>query len=1079
MDFFPLQLFPQGGLSSSVITTVWVGVAVVVFFNLRFGWVLSGLIVPGYLVPLLLVKPWAAGAILFEALLTYLIVRLYSEHLNHPGWWGSLFGRDRFFAFVLASIVVRLVCDGLLFPWVGSTLEQQFQINFAYQSNLHSFGLVVVALMANQLWKPGVRRGLMPMLLTIGLTYLIVRYGLMEFTNFSISNLGYMYEGIASNILASPKSYIILLVAAFIASRMNLHYGWDYNGILIPALLALQWYDPMKILASFAEAWVIYLIALALFKTPLFNNANIEGGRKLLLFFNIGFVYKLVLGYVVLAWFPEFKVTDSYAFGYLLATLMALKMHDKDIAARLTRTTLQTSVAGVLVGGSIGFALTFLPVFHWSKSSDVTVQSAEVKSSSDVDLMTRLNQDKVVLYQSSSGDGMQVPSIAEIDRFSEALSYLDKYRINPDEQYLIAARGLLASLNYQLERVDQHYLYLSESGPVRGWGIYLYNLKSTGSMLLEVPAPLDEKGTIETAAWLFDLLDASALAIAGSRRKINSDGSSDVLRNAQTLYHAFHRHNNRLNLLQLRGYTPETIRALSGIRQDANLLTLAEPESTLWVKSTLPEGVDLVQLKNLLGSYQLHWETTPFDNLQRTESRRGFAELFINRTDMRRLITRSMRLDEHVPININTQRIDGYLQEWLVSGKGAIAPRGSGGYQVPKLEELLFFDEEVITPLLRVMEREYVDGEWRDGGVKALAVIAQAAAVFDYQIVRYRHQQSGQDYLILREDPAAEKMRHWGSYVFRLGESDDYLIQVPRPLYEHNSFEFGVSMFERLKARVLLLAGTHPISNLDGSSDLIRLSNIRSLFTLVNQVVLRESRQEPLLVLHSRAYGVRSDLPMPDADLLLAFYSGANLQGGLHPNAEALVEVLAQDGFNYQFVDGSISTSGYEVGSVPQSLYLNASVNKDFGIIWVSPKIRASYRQQSANRQQQKQFLALGISTTEVDVASHLPLYPLLSDHSITAAFRGVVSDYLRYQNIVSLHRLQREWPQFSYQHLVDRDSRQSFLMIAYKGAVALVNLAPRRIGSVITTLKSPVDASVIQRYLEVRSTWLLLREDG
>ncbi len=374
MDFFPLQLFPQGGLSSSVITTVWVGVAVVVFFNLRFGWVLSGLIVPGYLVPLLLVKPWAAGAILFEALLTYLIVRLYSEHLNHPGWWGSLFGRDRFFAFVLASIVVRLVCDGLLFPWVGSTLEQQFQINFAYQSNLHSFGLVVVALMANQLWKPGVRRGLMPMLLTIGLTYLIVRYGLMEFTNFSISNLGYMYEGIASNILASPKSYIILLVAAFIASRMNLHYGWDYNGILIPALLALQWYDPMKILASFAEAWVIYLIALALFKTPLFNNANIEGGRKLLLFFNIGFVYKLVLGYVVLAWFPEFKVTDSYAFGYLLATLMALKMHDKDIAARLTRTTLQTSVAGVLVGGSIGFALTFLPVFHWSKSSDVTVQ---------------------------------------------------------------------------------------------------------------------------------------------------------------------------------------------------------------------------------------------------------------------------------------------------------------------------------------------------------------------------------------------------------------------------------------------------------------------------------------------------------------------------------------------------------------------------------------------------------------------------------------------------------------------------------------------------------------------------------
>ena len=367
--------------------------AIVVFFNLRFGWVLSGLIVPGYLVPLLLVKPWAAGAILFEAVLTYAIVRLYSEHFSRLGWWGSLFGRDRFFAFVLVSIVVRLVSDGLFFPWLGSTLEQQFQISFAYQSNLHSFGLVVIALMANQLWKPGLRHGLIPMLATIGVTYLIVRYGLMELTNFSISNLGYMYEGVASNILASPKSYIILLVAAFIASRMNFHYGWEYNGILIPALLALQWHEPLKILTSFAEAWVIYLVALALFRTPLLRNANIEGGRKLLLFFNIGFAYKILLGYAVLVWFPEFKVTDSYAFGYLLATLMALKMHDKDIATRLTRATLQTSVVGVLVGGGIGFALTLLPVFHWSQATEVMPPVVQVERSSGLSLVERINQE--------------------------------------------------------------------------------------------------------------------------------------------------------------------------------------------------------------------------------------------------------------------------------------------------------------------------------------------------------------------------------------------------------------------------------------------------------------------------------------------------------------------------------------------------------------------------------------------------------------------------------------------------------------------------------------------------------------
>ena len=64
-DFFPLYIFPEGSLSASVITTVWVGVLVVVFFNLRLGWLLSGLVVPGYLAPLILAKPWAASVIIF------------------------------------------------------------------------------------------------------------------------------------------------------------------------------------------------------------------------------------------------------------------------------------------------------------------------------------------------------------------------------------------------------------------------------------------------------------------------------------------------------------------------------------------------------------------------------------------------------------------------------------------------------------------------------------------------------------------------------------------------------------------------------------------------------------------------------------------------------------------------------------------------------------------------------------------------------------------------------------------------------------------------------------------------------
>ncbi len=353
-----LPIFPEGGLSSSVITTVWVGVFIIAFFNLRFGWVLSGLVVPGYVVPLLILRPIAAGVIVVEAVLTYAIVWVFSERIAR-GRFNGLFGRDRFMGLVLASIAVRVTLDGWLLPeladWMSIHLDRQID----WHSNLQSFGLVVVSLMANQFWKPGLVRGLFAMLVVTGLTWLIVRYGLMEFTNFRLSGVSYVYEGLASSILASPKAYIILVITAFIGSQMNLRYGWDFSGVLIPALIALQWYQPTKILSSFVEAAIIYFLAQLVMKLPLFASMTIEGARKLVLFFNVSFVYKLVLGHI-LAWLAfDVKTTDFYGFGYLLSTLLAIKAYDKNIFPRVMRSTLEVSLAGAVLGNIAGFLLAF------------------------------------------------------------------------------------------------------------------------------------------------------------------------------------------------------------------------------------------------------------------------------------------------------------------------------------------------------------------------------------------------------------------------------------------------------------------------------------------------------------------------------------------------------------------------------------------------------------------------------------------------------------------------------------------------------------------------------------------------
>ena len=57
MPDFILPIFPSGSAATTVTTTVWIGVLVVVWTNLRFGWTLSGLVVPGYLVPLMIIRP--------------------------------------------------------------------------------------------------------------------------------------------------------------------------------------------------------------------------------------------------------------------------------------------------------------------------------------------------------------------------------------------------------------------------------------------------------------------------------------------------------------------------------------------------------------------------------------------------------------------------------------------------------------------------------------------------------------------------------------------------------------------------------------------------------------------------------------------------------------------------------------------------------------------------------------------------------------------------------------------------------------------------------------------------------------
>lgn len=1072
-DLFPLHIFPESALASSVVTTVLIGVFFVAFFNLRLGWVLSGLVVPGYMVPLLLVKPLAAMVVFGEGILTYALVWFYSEVLAARLGWNTLFGRDRFLALVLTGVAVRVALDGWLLPIVGEWYNLTFNQAFDYRNNLHSFGLIIVSLIANNFWKTGLLRGVVPMTVTVGLTYLVVRYGLMELTNFNINSLAYVYEDVAASILASPKAYIILITTAFIASRMNLLYGWDFSGILIPSLLALQWYQPGKILASFVEAGIILLLAHGALRLPVFRGTTMEGARKLLLFFCISYLYKFVLAYVVLWLMPEQKISDLYGFGYLLPTLLALKMHDKGIFARMTRATLQTSLVSVLAATVVGFAIQFLPN---PLAPDVPTETLLVRPPpvEDVVMFDVVRAEKRYLYRTRLQNSMTPPLGADLEYFRVGLEALQRYRSRGEDVDLDEARAWLARVNYELRILEGRYAVLTEYAPRNHWGVYVVDLESESNLTIEVPAPLSEVRAGDAGLWLFRSMKAGALAISGAARRANQDGSSDAVLNPRTLFQVFHQTLARHDVLQVRGYSSELIRAVGGRGTASAGRAFEQPDSRMWVKHSLPRGLDLSLLKQLAGGFELSWSEPPLPSIQRETTRERYAELVLNQAAMRRILARVVGAESGVRLEAVDRSIEGYLQDWLLADKSRIAPAGSNAYVVPALEDLLYFDSEIFVPLLRLGREEYRAGEWTPAGLEGLGIIQDAAAAIDYEVLRYRHRRSGADYLILAEREDAEPRRYWGTYVLRLGEAEAIAVQSPRPVFEVNSFEFAASQFEALGARALLVGGAHPDANLDGSADIVRAQFRENIFNVANQALLREWGDRPAMVLQTRAIGVRPDTPAPPTDIVLADAAGALDPSQLPRLGLVLWESLQGAGLSVALADGSAATAGYEASNAPQAKYLEATRNKAFFLAWVSPVARASYRQQTEAHVQLAQFQALGIGSREADLAQELS-DGVWRAEGLGAEERGLLARYLASRDIVLISGLRDRRREWRFERVLDLDSRQGFLVLrdANSHLLAVLNLNAREPGSE-QRLAPRNAAPAIARFIASRSAWLL-----
>lgn len=1041
MDFLPIHLFPERALDASVITTVWLGVMIGALLNLRFGWLLTGLIVPGYLVPLLIQKPMVVAVVVLEAILAYGLVWLFSERMPRLGLWSNSFGMDRFLAVILSAVLVRVVMDGAVLPMVAEWVNRSYHLNFDYRTNLQSFGLSMTALMTYGFVRAGLGRGFVTLSIHLFLTWVLVYFVLMKFTNFNLAGLSFLYEEVASSVLSSPKTYIIMIVTAIVASRMNLAYGWDFNGILVPAFIAMQWNQPLRLLATFVEAMAVLFACRALLRLPMFQRMTLEKGRQIILFFTVSFIYKALIGYLVPLFNPEARIHDFFGFGYVLCALIAMRIHTKEIGIKLTSCTLQTSLAAVLLATGIGFAFAQAkPSLPWLATSQGSLRGPgtgpAAASPETHSLDTAFEALRVGMYAVRTQRVFQQPLPGELERFRDACRLLAQ-DVGRTGETAAAARRLLGEIDFDLIRLENRYWLIQERTSRRGWGFFILDPESDNRLHIEVPAPMEEPGSCTGGYRIFRLLGARSFASATNLRRPGRDTNLDPLLSPRTFLAVWHQTLGLAGTLQVRG----------GSRV---------PQ--LRVKRELPEGLDVVHIERRVGNLGTRWAPVEGPNLLADLSRTRFAEISLPARTF-------LRLEPSSPATSFAPIEDGPLLGLLERALASVPPEGTEHYRPPRVDELLFMDEEVLGPLIAMLKDPRFDPR-SDEGRQELSPIAAAAALHGYALHVLRDPATRSVHVVLEETPSSP--RRWGTLVFRSGSASNLVVQVPRPGLEPGSAEFGQWAFEQMQARLLVLAGALPLTRRDAASDANRVAGQGNLFALASQVMLRELRDEAGMVLQVRTIPIRPDLPLnrlPEADLLLwQTHQGepGSLPGMFQMSAR-------QQGFTIQPFHGQEETAGLRADMAPTARYLRATENKAFAVAWISPRLPRNLRRFRDNRGLRHQWDAVGLAPSEENLAETLASH--FQPQALPAAFRRDLEAYLSRQDIVLLDRLRRRWSHLGLRACVDRASGRPYLIAGTNGPSMIASMDGQEPqASPWKPLAAPPEFSEARRLLAQRS---------
>ena len=963
------SIFPERVLDSSIHTALLVGIVVTWLATETLGWVFAGFVVSGYVAALAIAHPLSAVATILETVLTYGAVWGIAIGARRLGLWQRAFGRERFLLFLIASVPVRLLVEGLAAPHVEGLLRPLVDSPQWVSGQFFSIGIILVPLWANAFWKVGLSRGLLQTGTTTGITYLALQYVLIPLTNFKLGRFELTFENLALDFLAMPKVYIVLLITAVVATRNTRKYGWDFNGILVPSLLAIILFTPEKAGVTLAEAVLLVWVYRGLLRIPAIGRLNLEGPRRLVSMYALAYMLKWIIAWCSVRWFPGVFVSDLFGFGYLLTSLIAVKCVEQRDAPKIIVRLGFTAVQGFVLGIGVSMALTLLVP---------TLDDKSVRAPSSTDTETAQRLDTSVTLGRASIRRSAVPIREAVGgRMVEALAAFRLLGSEPTASEKTKAAGAWRDLGLDVRwvrRADGRRCLSASDARFDARepdGIPLFWWCGGDTPALLVTRPLADSASLWIGGWLMHYGDFSSLIVLGTDDEWGGLSRSALEIRAQKVHGTLVRDALGKKSVVLVATTPANASSLDTKAQAAGVIATG-------FRDLLP-GLRLAFTRDHGALQELWSELDPRD-----------AILSVSLADVDRQLVQK---------GFGAQPLDGAGSlVALVSGNDAPAHEADEADEADEghdRRQRTQRQRETVEsdPLLSLAERvafaELLVGE---GLARAAASDASSVAPASYRYVadqlgfRVRSMASaaGTPVWVLDEpvsasDADGSSRREWGTWVFRPGaailptepqgqdhkgrstNNQSVVVAAPLAVEEKGTAQVAAKIFEDLRADGLWLAGAASRANgnheggvpgrLGPELPVEQLALWESLRPDVDDdewrrrlVVVREQRQ--------------SDSTLED--VIVASAEETFLQSDQRRVLDALAPAL-DSWTSVGFEDGRVETASTVPSSFFGVRYLHALEHGRATALWFSPRVLREVRGAPAREQRVEQYRSLGL----------------------------------------------------------------------------------------------------------------------